>query len=302
MLVSIILTCYKQEKFIEETMLSVINQKYVDRELLIGDDSPDDNCRKIISKYVIQYPDKIHAWHHYPNKWIVNNMQFLLDQRNKESEYVAFLEWDDCLSPEYLERKLEIFKNHPNVQLVYNELTTIDEKWETITKNKLKQSGNIICKKWKISYDDLINKDYYMSWSTLMVRSEILHKYHIYSDFLWSKTIISDVCFFNQVAHNEDIYWIWESIVYYRIHEDSVTKNIQGSTLYYFELMKYLHHVFELWLIWVRVYKNQVCKSCLLIAIPSLKMALNKWIIRTLKFFIIECIKAIKVRFRIKDS
>ena len=44
MLVTIILTCYKQEKFIEETILSVINQKYDNWESLVGDDILDDNC------------------------------------------------------------------------------------------------------------------------------------------------------------------------------------------------------------------------------------------------------------------
>jgi hypothetical protein len=36
---------------------------------------------------------------------------------------------------------LEIFKNHPNVQLVYNELTAIDENEKIITKRELKSNN-----------------------------------------------------------------------------------------------------------------------------------------------------------------
>jgi len=196
MVVSIILTCYRQEKFIEETILSVVNQTYKNRELLIWDDSPDNNCRKIISKYLEKYPDKIKAWHHNPNKWIVNNMQFLLWQKDKKSDYITFLEWDDCLFSEYLEKKLEIFSKHTNIQLVYNELTTIDEKWKVINERELEYNSGIISKKWKISYECLISHIHYMSWSTIMVKSDMVKKYPIYSEFLWKKTILSDIYIF----------------------------------------------------------------------------------------------------------
>lgn len=298
MLISIILTCYKQEKFIEEAILSIINQSFKDRELLIWDDSPDDNCRKIISKYTKKYPNKIHAWHHNPNKWIVNNMQFLIEHRSKESEYVAFLEWDDCLFPEYLEKKLDIFKNHPNVQLVYNELTTIDEKWKIINERELKMASNNIWKKWKINYEKLISQIYYMSRSTLMIRSEMLNKYKIHSKDLWYKTILSDVYFFNQIAHNEDIYWIEEPLIYYRIHRDSMTKNMHGIIIYHLELIKYIECLHKSWLIKSNIYKNQICKCCLVIAVVTVKRSLTMWAFRTLSLFLWECLRSLKYRLK----
>lgn len=150
MKISIILTCYLQEKFIEKSIFYVINQKNNNRELLIWDDSPNDNCRNIILKYVKKYPDKIFAWHHNPNKWIVNNMLFLISQIDKKSEYVAFLEWDDCLSSEYLEKKLNIFNKYPYVKLVYNEVTTVNEDSRIISERYLKKCGAKFCKKWRI--------------------------------------------------------------------------------------------------------------------------------------------------------
>ncbi len=298
MLVSIILTCYKQEKFIEETILSVVNQRYKNRELLIWDDSPDNNCRNIISKYTKKYPEKIYAWHHYPNKWIVNNMQFLLDQRNKKSEYVAFLEWDDSLFPEYLDKKLEVFKNHPNVQLVYNELTTIDEKWKIINKKELELNNWIIVKRWKINYNELVSNTYYMSRSTLMVKSDVLNKYPIYLQDLWDKTIVSDVYFFNQVANNEDIFGINYPLVYYRIHSDSITKNVHWTVSFCLDSIKYLDYLFKQWFIGNNIYKNQVCRWYLVIAIVSIKVLLTSWVFRNLRIFIEELLYAIKIRFR----
>jgi glycosyltransferase involved in cell wall biosynthesis len=90
--VSIITTTYKHQDFIAHTIKSVLSQTYTDRELLIGDDSPDDTTWEIIQEYIDKYPDKIKARHHKPNKGIVDNMNFLIDQADSQSEYISFLE------------------------------------------------------------------------------------------------------------------------------------------------------------------------------------------------------------------
>ena len=66
--VSIITTTYKHQDFIAQTIESVLAQTFTDRELLIGDDSPDDATWNIIQDYVKRYPEKIKARHHNPNK------------------------------------------------------------------------------------------------------------------------------------------------------------------------------------------------------------------------------------------
>ena len=66
--ISIITTSYKHQDFIAQTIDSILAQTFSDRELLIGDDSPDDATRDIIQSYVSKYPDKIKARHHSPNK------------------------------------------------------------------------------------------------------------------------------------------------------------------------------------------------------------------------------------------
>ena len=298
MTISVVLTCYKQEKYIEQTILSVINQSFKDRELLVWDDSPDDNCRNIISKYVEKYPDKIRARHHNPNKWIVNNMQFLIEHRSKESEYIAFLEWDDCLFSEYLDEKIKVFDKNSNIKLVYNEVTTIDLEWKMIEEKQLKQYTVWFCKKWKISYNELISNMYYMSWSTLMVRSDIIDKYTFIPNFLWPQTIISDIYCFNKIAHNEDIYGIDKPLVYYRIQKNSVSNNINGVIKYDYELIEYYKFLLKQWYISDSTYKKRTHRLYLLICTASLKKCLNMWFFSTSKIFISESLHSIKMRVK----
>jgi len=132
--ISIITTTYKHEKFIAKTIDSVLGQSFVDWELLIGDDSPDNATWNIIQEYVVKYPNKIKAWHHFPNKGIVHNMNFLMQQISRDSSYIAFLEGDDIYMSDHLERKIDIWKKYPELGLVYNELSTIDENGNIIEK------------------------------------------------------------------------------------------------------------------------------------------------------------------------
>ena len=90
--ISIITTSYKHQDFIAQTIESVLAQTFTDRELLIGDDSPDDATWNIIQDYVKKYPKKIKARHHNPNKGIVENMNFIYRQCNPSSTYISFLE------------------------------------------------------------------------------------------------------------------------------------------------------------------------------------------------------------------
>ena len=90
--VSVITTTYKHQDFIAQTIESVLDQSYTNRELFIGDDSPDDATWNIIQDYVKKYPKKIKARHHNPNKGIVANMNFLMQQSSLDAEYISFLE------------------------------------------------------------------------------------------------------------------------------------------------------------------------------------------------------------------
>jgi glycosyltransferase involved in cell wall biosynthesis len=113
--ISIITTTYRHEKFIARTIESILGQSFVDWELLIGDDSPDDTTWNIIENYTTKYPDKIRAWHHVPNKGIVENTNFLFEKMSVDSEYVAFLEGDDMWTPDYLQKKLDIWAQYPEL-------------------------------------------------------------------------------------------------------------------------------------------------------------------------------------------
>ena len=223
--ISIITTAYKHQDFIVETIESILSQTFTDWELLIWDDSPDDLTWNIIQAYVNKYPDKIKAWHNNPNKWIVDNMNFLLENVSVDSEYVAFLEWDDLYTPDNLKEKLKVFERYPEVWMVYNNLDFIDEKWEIFLKNFLKNTKKFL-KNEKISLEYFINSwIIYWSYSSLMIKTSIIEKMKIINPTNNKLFLVSDSILFWRVASNYNSYWIEKSLTLYRRHNWNLTIN-----------------------------------------------------------------------------
>jgi len=239
---SIIMTTYNHRWYIAEAIQSIVDQDFMDWELLIGDDSPNDETRTIIQSFLSDH--RIRAWHHSPSKHIVGNTNFLIDQTDKDSAYLAFLEWDDIRRPNYLSSKLQVFKKFPNVWLVYNEFSIINEKSETIEKRWIAPRTR---KRYKNETDtiwDLIASDVVCFWySTLMSRKFKWIKIHNW----WNKQLMwSESDFWLQIANRCNIYGIEDSLTSYRKHSNNTSRNLD-STIKDFEF--FVEKYYDDWLI-----------------------------------------------------
>lgn len=289
-LVSIILTVYKQEKYIEETILSVVNQTYNNRELLIWDDSPDNNCRNIIDKYEKNFPNKIHAWHHKKNKWIQDNMDFLIWKISDKSEYIAVLEGDDVFREDYLEYKIKTFKEH-NVDIIYNDISIINENSNIIKESYLKNKW-IKMINWTTDIDYIIrNGSPYHSRSTLMFKKSLLHKISLRIPNFNPYNIISDYNFFIQTLYNGTVFWIEENLVFYREHWKNTSKDTYKLFIDLQKLITYYHNV---WIINNKTKQIVLSRLYTGIFLIFLKKAFDESIPYSLKELFKQTIKKLK--------
>ncbi len=240
--VSIITTTYNHKDFIKDTIESILSQTFTDWELLIWDDSPDELTWNIIKDYVKKYPDKIKAWHNSPNKWIVDNMNFLLGNISNNSEYIAFLEWDDLFNENNLEKKLRIFENNPDTMLVYSDIDIINWDGKIFIKDFYK-----VNKLQKIKNKEISKKDYIkikqsllVTWSNICIRKKIIDDIKIINITNEKKYWWSDYDFWFQVSTRYKIYWIEESLVKYRKHWSNISSdfnhmiNLNNSIIDYY--------------------------------------------------------------------
>jgi len=111
--VSIILTVYNHEEFIKEAIESVLQQSFLDFELIIINDGSEDNTRDQIEKYA-------------PNeKIIIKNIDHIGRQKAlnlgfklARGEYITIIDSDDIYLQEKIKRQVDYLEIHHNTVLV----------------------------------------------------------------------------------------------------------------------------------------------------------------------------------------
>ena len=115
---SIIIAVYNVEKYIKETIESVIGQTMdfeKNVEIILVDDGSTDNSAVICKEYVKKYPENI--------KYIYKQNGGASSARNAgikiaRGKYYSFLDSDDLLHEAALEKVYEFFKKHDEVDMV----------------------------------------------------------------------------------------------------------------------------------------------------------------------------------------
>lgn len=114
-LVSIITPAYKTEKYIAETIESVLAQTYSNWELLIADDCSPDNTATIVQAYASK--DSRIKYLKMPNNGGPANARNL-SLENAKGKYIAFLDSDDLWEPQKLELQIK-FMNENQIAFSY---------------------------------------------------------------------------------------------------------------------------------------------------------------------------------------
>lgn len=134
MLVTIITPSYNQVKFLEQTILSVLNQSYKNIEYIIMDGGSTDGSLDVIKKY----EDRLTYWQSKPDGGQVKAINKAFQMA--KGDLVAFINSDDILKPNAVEALLRAYDVNPDYTVYYGLCNTIDENGNEITKPK---GGNL---------------------------------------------------------------------------------------------------------------------------------------------------------------
>lgn len=119
-LVSVIITSYNCEKFIEEAVNSVLSQTYVPIELIIIDGGSTDRTIEIVNRMLRDSPKKFIVEVHEGYASGVRNRGIQISK----GEYIAFLDGDDLFYPNAIETLISKFT--PLVDMVYGDYIIVD--------------------------------------------------------------------------------------------------------------------------------------------------------------------------------
>lgn len=105
-LVSVITPCYNGEKYIGETIESVISQTYKNWEMIIIDDGSKDNSESVIKKYAEKDPRIKYFKQENGGSAAARNNGI----RRADGQYIALLDADDIWLPEFLKKQISFMK------------------------------------------------------------------------------------------------------------------------------------------------------------------------------------------------
>jgi glycosyltransferase involved in cell wall biosynthesis len=134
MKVSIVTPVYNQAAFVEETILSVLEQDHPDIEYVVVDDGSTDGSAEIVERYA----DRLHWWTRQENAGQVAaiNRGFA----HTTGELMAFLNSDDTLLPGAVSEMAAELEADPSLVLVYGDALYTDEHSNEI--------GNLASRPW----------------------------------------------------------------------------------------------------------------------------------------------------------
>ena len=225
-LISIITPTYNCGKFIGETIESVINQTYENWEMIIVDDCSKDNTKDIVNKYA-QNDDRIkyHLLEKNSGAAIARTKAMELANGN----YMAFLDSDDLWVEDKLEKQLK-FKKENNFNFVCTEYEQIDEQSNPL--------GKIIKVRDKANYNRVL-LDCPVGNSTVMYNVKAMGKFEVPN----IRKRNDDALWLQMLKKEEYIHGMKETLMKYRIRENSISSNKLDLVKYHWYLYREIENL-----------------------------------------------------------
>lgn len=203
-LVSIIMPNYNGEKFLRETIDSVLAQTYQNWEILLVDDCSTDSSLEIAQSFG---DGRIRIFQNEQNGGAAVSRNYAL--REAKGKWIAFLDSDDLWRPEKLERQLK-FMAENNYHFSYTEYSHMDEQSQPLG---VRVTGPRKISKFKMFCYD------YMGCLTVMYDAETVGLIQV-EPSLKSR---NDYAMWLKVCKRCKCYLLREDLAEYRIRRNSLS-------------------------------------------------------------------------------
>ena len=216
-LVTVVIGTFNKERYIEETLASVVNQTWPETEILVIDDASSDGTAEIIRSF----GDRVRFIPRDENSGCPGT------PRNQGMElangkYVAFLDADDLWHPEKLARQVAFMEAEPELPFSHTSCQIIDSEGCVIRirhEGAIPETGNVFVP---------MLRHCYVTTSTVMLRKDFFQRFGgMLCGAAWRTG--EDYEYYLRVAAAEAIGFMDEVLASYRSQEEGESISQESS-------------------------------------------------------------------------
>lgn len=203
--VSIVLPTYNGEKFIRESIDSILGQTFTDWELIIVNDCSTDGTPDIVNRYAAA-DSRIRVIHNKENQKLPESLN--IGFREAKGEYLTWTSDDNMYLPAALEKMAAYLDAHEDEVMVCAWMDVIYEDGR-------------FCREWRkydeefMMFNDCVGACFMYKKCILEQIGEYDKKFFLVEDYeYWMRLLI----------HYGHIGWLDEKLYIYRIHDGSLTE------------------------------------------------------------------------------
>jgi len=221
-LVSIIVPCYNQGRYLKMTLNSVLNQTYKNWECIIVNDGSLDNTERIAREYLLI--DKRFKLINQKNQGLSKARNNGID--HSKGCYILPLDSDDIIGSDYITKAVDVLDTNGNISIVYCKAKLFGKKrgeWNLPDYSLERMLGGncIFCSAFFRRSDFLKTKGY---------NPNMIYGYEDWDFWL------------SILELGGDVYKIDDILFFYRIRSNSMNKNIDENKLKISRKQIYLNH------------------------------------------------------------
>jgi glycosyltransferase involved in cell wall biosynthesis len=206
-LLTVFTPVFNLEKYIDETIKSILSQSFSDFEYILIDDCSTDRSVEIIEAF---NDPRITLIKNKTNQGISYNRNYALDQA--KGKYIAMIDGDDLALPNRLLKQIEFLEKNSAYGILGTEIIKINSKGE--------QLDNIVT--YNIPDNEIPSRmlfNNYIATSSTMIRLEAIGEIRFKKEFI----VAEDYEVWIRLIRNCKIGHIREPLTKYRIHNDSIS-------------------------------------------------------------------------------
>ena len=224
-LISVVIPAYNAEQFLDETLESVLSQTYENWECIIVNDGSTDSTESVAKKWCekdsrFRLTDKENGGLSSARNWGI---------KESKAEYIAFLDADDILTPDSLEVRINVLIEQ-NVDLVATKIQHFTDKLPKVSKNNARQDVLYYAKEG-LTQLMAFNK---VTPSTVLCKKSVMEEV---GGFTWHKKAEDLHCWLKVLFAGYKIYRIDETLLLYRLVENSMSSTDRNCSKEVFEII-----------------------------------------------------------------